>query len=228
MKLTYFGHSCFQVEISGKTLLFDPFISPNEKAKHIDIYSLKPDYILVSHAHEDHIADLIPIAKQSGAKVISVWEIFAWLGKQGLQNLHPMNSGGSFSFDFGTVQTVNAIHSSSFPDGSYGGNPVGFIVTSADKKHCFYYAGDTALTTDMQLIPLRHQLDFAVLPIGSNFTMDSHDAAMAAEWVKAPKVIGVHYDTFGYIVIDHEAAKQTFSRKQVELLLPEIGETIEV
>ncbi len=228
MKLTYFGHSCFQVEVSGKTLLFDPFISPNEKAKHIDIASLKPDYILVSHAHEDHIADLIPIAKQSGATVIAVWEIFAWLSKQGLQHVHPMNTGGSFSFDFGTVQTVNAVHSSSFPDGSYGGNPVGFVITTADKKHCFYYAGDTALTLDMQLIPLRHKLDFAVLPIGSNFTMDPHDAAIAAEWVQSSKVVGVHYDTFGYIVIDHESAKQTFSKKNVELLLPNIGETIEV
>ena len=224
MKLTYYGHSCFEVELNGKTLLFDPFISGNELAKDVDIASLKPDYILLSHGHADHVADAEQIAKQSDATIISNYEIVTWFGNKGIEKGHPMNHGGSWQFDFGTVKYVNAIHSSSMPDGSYGGNPGGFIVSSDDKT--FYYAGDTALTMDMQLIPKFHQLDLAILPIGDNFTMDIKEAVMAADFIDCNKIVGMHYDTFGFIKIDHGAAKKAFTEAGKELMLLGIGESI--
>ncbi len=224
MKVTYYGHSCFMVEVKGKKLLFDPFISPNPLASHIKLEEIQPDYIFVSHGHEDHLADLVSIAKQSNALVVGVWELYVWATKQGLTNIHPMNTGGRKTFDFGTVQLTNAVHSSSFPDGSYAGNPVGFVIETEEGN--FYYSGDTALTFDMQLIPKRTTLNFALFPIGSNFTMDAEDASKAADFVLVNKVIGLHYDTFGFIQIDHEVAKKAFTSSGKELILLNIGETI--
>src|SRR5690242_12721312 len=151
MKLTYYGQSCFAVEAGGKNLLFDPFITPNEMAKHINIANIKADYILLSHGHSDHSVDTVQLAKQNKATVVGAFEVAMWMNKQGVENYHPMNTGGKWTFDFGTVKCTNAVHSSNMPDGSYGGNPMGFIVTTAEKT--FYYSGDTALTMDMQLIP---------------------------------------------------------------------------
>jgi L-ascorbate metabolism protein UlaG (beta-lactamase superfamily) len=128
MKIIYYGQSCFGIEMGGKKLLFDPFITPNDLAKDIDVEKIEADYILVSHGHQDHIADLVSIAKRTNAKVIGIWEVTAWLGKQGIENVHPMNIGGKWKFDFGTVKCVNAVHSSTFPDGSSAGNPMGFVL----------------------------------------------------------------------------------------------------
>jgi L-ascorbate metabolism protein UlaG (beta-lactamase superfamily) len=227
MKLTYYGHSCFLVEVQGKKILFDPFISPNELAKGIvSADDIECDYILISHGHADHIADAVSIAKRTGATCVAAYEVYEWLTKQGVEKAHPMNTGGKWKFDFGTVRCVTAQHSSSLPDGSYGGNPMGFIVHTEEGD--FYYSGDTALTIDMQLIPGWSELSFAVLPIGDNFTMDAEDAAVAAEFCEATRVVGVHYDTFGFIKIDHDAAKEIFAAAGVELLLPAIGESIEL
>lgn len=226
MKFTFYGHASFGVEINGSHILFDPFISPNEKAAHIDVNSLECDFLLLSHGHGDHIADAIPIATRTGAKVVSNFEIVNWAQSNGIENAHPMNHGGKWKFDFGTVKMVNAIHTSSFPDGSYAGNPAGFVIESEAGN--FYFAGDTALTLDMELIGRYHSLDFAVLPIGDNFTMGVDDAVIAAGMVKADKIIGVHYDTFGYIVVDHKEAKQKFAEAGKELILLEIGESIEI
>jgi L-ascorbate metabolism protein UlaG (beta-lactamase superfamily) len=226
MKFTYYGHSTFLVETGRYKLLFDPYITPNPLANHIDIESINADFILLSHGHGDHVADVVSIAKRTGAKVICAYEVMGWLNNQGIENVHPMNTGGSFKFDFGRVKCTVAQHSSSMPDGTYGGNPMGFIIYTEEGN--FYYSGDTALTLDMQLIPKWAELRFAVLPIGDNFTMDAPDASEAAGMVKATKVFGVHYDTFGYIVINHEEAKKTFQAKGIELLLPGIGDTIEV
>ncbi len=225
MKLTYYGQSCFSVECSGKNILFDPFISHNELAKHVNVSQLKPDFILVSHGHADHIADCVEIAKQSGATVIGPFEVVNWLNEQGVEKYHPMNHGGRRAFDFGTVKVTNAVHSSQMPDGSYGGNPVGFIV-AAEKT--FYYSGDTALTMDMQLVPRWGQLDFAVLPIGDNFTMGYEDAILAAEMIRCRHIMGCHYDTFGYIKIDHDQVKKAFAEAGLSLHLPAIGETIDL
>lgn len=225
MKFTYYGHSCFSVQLSGKNILFDPFITPNELAKDIHVEELKPDYILLSHGHSDHVADCVQIARQSNATVVSSFEVINWVNSQGVEKTHPMNHGGKWKFDFGTVKCTNAIHSSSMPDGSYGGNPMGFIV-SGEKS--FYYSGDTALHMDMQLIPRWAQLDFAVLSIGDNFTMGYEDAIIAAELIQCKNIVGAHYDTFGFIKIDHQKAKEAFTNAGLNLLLPRIGETIDI
>ncbi|MFN8259660.1 MAG: metal-dependent hydrolase [Chitinophagales bacterium] len=226
MKFTYYGHSCFLVEANGKKILFDPFITANELAKEIDIHKIECDYIAISHGHFDHIADAFSIAQRTGATVICAYEIYEWLSKQGLKNFRPMNTGGKWTADFGTVKCVAAVHSSNMPDGSYGASPMGFVINTAEGD--FYYSGDTALTLDMQLIPRWAKLKFAVLPIGDNFTMDVDDAIAAADFAQCDKVIGVHYDTFGFIVIDHEAAIEKFAKAGKELILLKIGQTIEL
>jgi L-ascorbate metabolism protein UlaG (beta-lactamase superfamily) len=222
MTIKYYGHSCFGITINGKNLLFDPFISGNELAQSIDIQSIECDYMFISHGREDHILDAEAIAKRTNCTVICAWEIYTWLGKKGITNMHPMNTGGSWQFDFGTVKCVVAQHSSSLPDGSYGGNPMGFVINTTEGV--FYFSGDTALTLDMQLIPMTcPPLDFAILPIGSNFTMDYNDAVIAADFVQCNTIIGCHYDTFGFIKIDHEAAIKAFEAEGKELILPKIG-----
>lgn len=224
MKITYYGHSCFELETNGLKILLDPFISPNEKAARIDISKINPDYILLSHGHGDHTADVETIARQSEAMIISNYEVVQWFAEKGLNNGHGMNIGGKWSLPFGSVKMVNAIHSSSMPDGSYGGNPAGFIIEAEDNY--FYYAGDTALHLDMKLIGEDYSLALAFLPIGDNFTMGITDAVRAAEFSGARKVIGMHYDTFPPIEIDHEAAVKAFSNAGIELILMSVGDTL--
>jgi L-ascorbate metabolism protein UlaG (beta-lactamase superfamily) len=190
------------------------------------VKAIRADYIFISHGHQDHIADAVAIAKQTGALVVGSWEVIDWISKQGVQKVHPMNTGGKKVFDFGWVKCTVAQHSSSFPDGTYAGNPMGFLVEGGGKS--FYFAGDTALTLDMQLIPKWAKLDVALLPIGDNFTMGFEDAAIAAEFIQCNKVIGLHYDTFGYIKIDHQAAINHFQSLNKELVLLPIGESITV
>lgn len=225
MKITYYGHASLGMEVNGKHLVVDPFISGNELASHININDLKADYILITHAHGDHILDVEAIAQNTGAVIVSNAEIAGYYEAKGFKT-HPMNHGGCWEFDFGKVKYVNAIHSSSFPDGTYGGQPGGFVIEAENKN--VYIAGDTALTYDMKLIPVRNPLDLAILPIGSNFTMDVDDATIAAEFLSVNRVLGYHYDTFGYIKIDHETAKQKFEGKNKELILLEIGSSIEI
>ena len=226
MKFSYYGHACFSVEFGGKILLFDPFITPNELASHIKLDQIAADYVLISHGHFDHITDAVEIAKRTGATVVSNFEIVGWLGKQGIEKAHPMNHGGGWTFDFGRVKYVNAVHSSQLPDGSYGGNPGGFVVEGANEA--FYYSGDTALTWDMKLIAEDFKLRFAVLPIGDNFTMGARDAAKAANLVGCKQVVGVHYDTFPPIRIDQAEAEATFARAGVKLHLLPIGRSVEL
>ncbi len=224
MQFTFLGHSCFIIEISNKKLLFDPFITPNPLAASINVSNITADYIIISHGHQDHIADAVSLALQTNATVITNWEIADWLQKQGVTKVHPMNTGGSFNFDFGTIKAVVAQHSSSLPDGSYGGNPLGFVINNDEES--FYYSGDTALTFDMQLIASYKKLNFAVMPIGNNFTMGVNDAITASKFIQCNNIIGVHYNTFGYIVIDKEKAIQAFKSADKTLFLPQIGETI--
>jgi len=226
MELTYYGHSCFSVKAGNKNILFDPYITENELAREIKIDDIKADYIFISHGHFDHILDVKRIAENTGAKVIATWEVKDWLNANGVENTHPMNPGGTWTFDFGKVKCVIAKHSSSMPDGSYGGVASGFVLDTPEGK--FYYSGDTALTMDMQLIPKWATLDFAVFPIGDDLTMGVDDAIIAAEMVGVKKVMGVHYDTFGYIILDHEAAQRKFSAKGMELLLVPIGNTVSI
>ncbi len=225
MKITFYGHASLGIQVNDVHILVDPFISGNPKASHINLEALKADYILITHAHQDHILDVEAIAKRTGAVLVSNYEIILHFEKLGLEG-HPMNHGGSWSFDFGTVKYVNAIHTSSFPDGSYGGQPGGFVIEGEHKN--IYIAGDTALTFDMKLIPLQTKLDLAILPIGNNFTMGVDDAILASDFVECDKVLGIHYDTFGYIEIDHTEAKQKFFEKGKDLMLLEIGDFIEL
>lgn len=226
MKFTYYGHSSFAVEVKGKKIVFDPFITHNELARSIDVNRIEADYIFVSHGHSDHVGDLMDLAKRTGATVVGAFELVEWVRKQGHEKIHPMNTGGKWAFDFGTVKCVVAHHSSGLPDGSYGGNPLGFIFTTDEGT--FYFAGDTALTFDMELIPRWAKLDFAVLPIGDNFTMGVEDAIIAAEFIECGRIVGVHYDTFGYIKIDKADATRKFEAAGLTLLLPAIGETIDI
>lgn len=225
MKITFYGHASLGIEVGGKYIIVDPFITANELASHIDITQLKADYILITHAHGDHILDVEAIAKNTGATIVSNAEIAGYYEKKGFK-CHPMNHGGSWNFDFGKVKYVNAVHSSSFPDGTYGGNQGGFVIEGEHKN--IYIAGDTALTYDMKLIPLRTKLDLAILPLGSNFTMDVDDAIIASDFIECDKILGYHYDTFGYIKIDHDEAKRKFYDKGKDLMLLEIGSSLEL
>lgn len=220
MKVTYYGHACFGARVANKTLLFDPFITGNELAKAIDLQSVPADYILISHGHADHLADAAAIAKRTGATIVSNYEVTVWFNQQGLTNSHPLNHGGGWGFEFGRVKFVNAVHSSSLPDGTYGGNPGGFVVESAEGN--FYYSGDTALTMDMKLIGESTRLTFAALPIGDNFTMGVDDAIKAAEFVRCREILGLHYNTFPPIRIDAPAAIERFKAagQHLHLLLP--------
>lgn len=223
MNITYYGHSCFCAEINGKKILFDPFISPNALAAKIDLKTIMPDFILISHGHEDHIADAEQIAKQSNANVVCGLEVGNWLAAKGVKNILRMNTGGKARFDFGNIKCVVAQHSSSMPDGTYGGNPMGFVLESSMGN--FYYAGDTALTYDMRLIGDYRQIDFAFLPIGDNYTMGVDNAIIACDFIRCKEIIGMHYDTFPQIVIDHQEAIAKFDRSGKTLHLMAIGET---
>ena len=227
MKVTYLGHACVNIQIEGAHFLVDPFISANPLAGHIDINSIEATYILLTHAHADHILDAEAIAKRTGAPLITNPEILDHYRKLGLDG-HDMNIGGSHRFLDGKVKIkmVKAVHSSSFPDGSYGGNPTGFLINYKDQT--IYISGDTALTMDMKIIPHQYKVDLAILPIGNNYTMGVRDALTADKFVETNNVLGVHYDTFDVIKIDKEASKRKFSDAHKRLHLLEIGNSLEV
>lgn len=225
MKVTGYGHACFAVEVGNRTLLFDPFITGNELAKNIDVKKIPADYILISHGHADHMSDAADIARRTGATIVSNYEIVTWFGKQGVSKAHPLNHGGGHRFDFGRVKFVNAIHSSGLPDGTYGGNPGGFVVETP--QGAFYYSGDTALTMDMKLIGEAYQLKFAALCLGDNFTMDVADAIKAADFVRCDQILGLHYNTFPPIQIDTAAALAQFQQANKRLYLLAPGESRE-
>ncbi len=189
---------------------------------------LNPDkiecnYVFVSHGHEDHIADAESILKLTGAKFVSNFEIVSWFGDKGISNGHPMNHVGSWNFDFGKIKYVTAVHSSILPDESYVGNPGGSIIEADGKT--IYYAGDRALTYVMKLIGEEFNLDLAIFPVGDNFTMGSRDASKAASFIDCNNILGMHYDTFGYIELDHSAMQEEFANNGQSITLMSIEET---
>lgn len=229
MKVTYFGHGCFSLIIGGSSILIDPFITPNALAGSIDIDSINTDYILLTHGHEDHVYDTESIAKRTGAKLISNFEIINWFQKKGIENTAAMNIGGIMRTEDFAIKVVSAIHSSSMPDGSYGGLASGFIFVyqEDDVDKVAYFAGDTALHKDMELIQEEFGfVDFAFLPIGDVFTMGVDDAVEAAYLVNADTVIPMHYDTFDPIKVDLKEAKEEFEEFRFEVF--NIGEAKEL
>ncbi|MEX2542474.1 MAG: metal-dependent hydrolase [Trueperaceae bacterium] len=224
MRLTYLGHSAVLIETSGHRLLIDPFLTGNDRAS-ASAEELTADYILLSHAHGDHVGDTESIARRSGSTVVATVEICNHLAKQGL-NVFGMNIGGSHEFPFGRVKLTPAWHSSSFGDGTYGGMPSGMVIEAGGKR--IYHAGDTALFGDMELIGAGG-LDLAFLPIGGNFTMDPQDAAQAAALLSASRVVPIHYDTFEVIRQDpHEFRRAVEAVDAGECLIMEPGRTVEL
>lgn len=225
MKITFYGHACFGIEIEKNNILIDPFITGNELASDIDVTKIKADYILLTHAHQDHVLDVEVIAERTGATIVSNYEIAMYYQAKGF-NIHPVNHGGTYTTETFSAKYVNAIHTSSFPDGTYGGQPGGFVISANDKN--LYVAGDTALTMDMKLIPLSYKIDCAILPIGDNFTMGIDDAIIASDFVACNTVIGCHFNTFPPITINIDDAKSAFESKEKELKILEIGSSISI
>jgi L-ascorbate metabolism protein UlaG (beta-lactamase superfamily) len=225
MEISYLGHACFLANIDGIKILFDPYISKNPMASEIDLNKIMVDFILVSHGHEDHILDVISIAKQNNAMIICNHELSLYFQSKGIENTHAMNIGGEWHFAFGRLKYLHAAHSSQLPNGLYGGHAGAFLIESAAKT--FYYAGDTGLSYEMKLLE-KESLDFAILPIGGNYTMNVEDAIIASDFIGCDKIIGMHYDTFAHITIDKESAVDMFSERGKELFLPNIGKTIEL
>jgi L-ascorbate metabolism protein UlaG (beta-lactamase superfamily) len=226
MKITYYGQNSLSLEMGGATIIIDPFITENELSKDkVDIMDLKADYIFLTHAHFDHVLDAKAIAKNTGATIVGNFEIYQHYSEKGIEAM-PLNQGGTRSFDFGKVKAVSAVHTSSFPDGSYGGNPSGFIFMGKEKS--VYIAGDTALSMDMKLIPKWAKIDLAVLPIGDVATMGADDAVIASDFVECNRVLGVHYDVLPFTMIDHDVARQIFDKAGKKLILLEVGGSINV
>jgi L-ascorbate metabolism protein UlaG (beta-lactamase superfamily) len=202
IKVTWHGHATFSLDIDGTQVVVDPFFAGNNPVATRKVDDVAADYILQTHGHGDHIADTIPLAKRTGAKVIANFEISNWLNGKGVDNTHGQHLGGGYNHSFGRVQMTTAFHGSGLPDGSYGGMPGGFLLTIGERR--IYIAGDTALFSDMALIT-RGGVDLAILPVGDNFTMGPDDALYAVNLIKPTTVIPCHYNTWPVIEVDIDA-----------------------
>lgn len=226
MNLTYFGHATFQLETDGTTILVDPFLTENP---HTDVApdALNPDVILLTHAHFDHVADAPDIARRSGALVVANFEMITYFQQaHDHENVHPLNEGGRLDFDWGSVEAVSARHSSSFPDGTYGGTPVGHILHVEDT--CLYNAGDTSPFAEMQWIGDEYDVDVALLPVGDVVTVGSAGAVRTAELVDPAVTIPVHYGTFPFIAETPDDAVQKLADAGFAAQALDPGETMEV
>lgn len=212
LQITYYGHSTLLLETDEHKIVVDPFFAPNNPVAPVQVNQVEADFILLTHGHGDHTADAAALAARTGALVIGNFEVVEWMQKHGAKHGHGMNTGGAFTFPFGRVKLTIAHHSSSMPDGSYGGQPNGMIVT-LNSGHDIYLAGDTALTYDMKLIGEAGGVDLAVLPIGDNFTMGPDEAVTAAQFVKTKHVLPVHYNTFPPIRQDASAFAEKLRRE---------------
>jgi L-ascorbate metabolism protein UlaG (beta-lactamase superfamily) len=225
VKLTWYSHACFLIETNGTRLLTDPFLSGNPLSP-VRANRVEADYILISHGHGDHVGDAVAIAKRTGATVISNFEIQNWLVEQGVENVHPQHIGGGFDYPWGRVKLTIAHHGSRLPDGTYGGNPAGFLFYVQGKK--VYHACDTGLFYDMKLIG-EEGIDLAILPIGDNFTMGPDDALRAVKLIEPARVIPVHYNTFEVIRQDpHAWARRVESETSSKVTVLEPGQTLDL
>jgi len=217
----FLGHAAFQLDFDGVKVLIDPFIKGNS-ASPVKAQGVEADYILVTHGHGDHMGDTVEIAKRTGAVVVSNAEICDWLENQGVKT-HAQHLGGGYEYPFGYVKLTNALHGSSLPDGSYGGNPAGFLITTKEGKR-LYFAGDTGLFGDMRLIG-EEGINFAALPIGDNYTMGPDDALRAVKLLNPCVVMPIHYSTFSVIKQDAEAwAKRVAAETSVQVALLKPGD----
>jgi L-ascorbate metabolism protein UlaG (beta-lactamase superfamily) len=225
LKISWYSHACFLIETNQTKLLTDPFLNDNPLAP-VRADEVQADYILVSHGHGDHVGDSVSIAKRTGATVISNFEIQNWMVSQGLENVHPQHIGGGFDYPWGRVKLTIAHHGSALPDGSYGGNPCGFLFYIQGKK--IYHACDTGLFYDMKLIG-EEGIDLAILPIGDNFTMGPEDALRAVKLIEPARVVPIHYDTFEVIKQDPRAwANQVEDQTAAKVAVMKPGDFLEL
>ena len=225
LKVTWYSHASFLIETDKARLLVDPFLTGNPLAP-VKADEVEADYIFISHGHGDHVGDSIPIAKRTGAMVVSNFEIQNWITAQGVENVHPMHIGGGFDWPWGRVKLTIAHHGSMLPDGSYGGNPSGFLFSIDGKK--IYHACDTGLFYDMKLIG-EEGIDLAILPIGDNFTMGPDDALRAVKLIEPRQVVPIHYNTFDVIKQDAQAwAIRVKIETGADVTVMKPGDTIEL
>ena len=225
MKLKYFSHSAFQITTDGgKVILIDPFLDGNPTSP-VKSDEVKADYILLTHAHGDHLGDTFKIAKKHNSTVIAVNELANYCIENGLK-AHNMHIGGSHQFEFGRVKFTIAHHGSLTPDNHFGGEPAGIIITIDNKT--LYHAGDTGLFLDMQLIGVMNKIDYALLPIGDNFTMGINDAVKATEFLKADVSIPIHYNTFPVIEVNPKEFKLKVESIGKKAIVLEYGQEIEL
>lgn len=226
MTLTYFGHSAFQIETGGTTLLFDPFITGNPHVEgRVSAEDLRPDVILLTHAHGDHWGDTPSILERTGALLVANHEIVTYAESQhGHENVHGMNTGGAWSFEWGRLTQTYARHSSSFPDGTYGGNPGGYVLEIEGKT--VYAAGDTARFAEMAYLGEDFEIDLALLPIGDNYTMGPEEALKAAQMLRPRLTVPLHYGTFPPLVGDPQHFRRIMAEAGMEVRVLEAAETL--
>lgn len=225
VKLTWYSHACFLIETGDSKLLTDPFLTGNPLAP-LAADAVEADYIFVSHGHGDHVGDTVSIARRTGATVVSNFEIQSWLAGKGVEQTHPQHIGGGFDYPWGRVKLTIAHHGSALPDGSYGGNPCGFLFYLEGFK--VYHACDTGLFYDMKLIG-EEKIDLAILPIGDNFTMGPDDALRAVKLIQPSRVIPIHYDTFDVISQDPQAwAKRVRNETAAEVTVLKPGDSLQI
>lgn len=237
LKITFHGHSCFELDDGQAKVLIDPFLAPNNPAALVSADEIEVTHVLLTHGHADHMADAVAVAKRNSAACVAIVEIATWLAEQGIADVSDPNLGGTVRFDWGSVKLVQAFHTSTLPgpgerpysptDGTVVGQAGGLIVRIGGLT--IYHTGDTALFGDLELIGRREQPDVAILPIGGHYTMDRHDAAYAAELIGAPTVIPCHFDTFEPIATDAvEFAREVEAKGAVKALIMRPGESREL
>ncbi len=224
-KFTWYGHATHGIETDGYQLLIDPFFTDNPAAS-TRADAVTADFILVSHGHSDHVGDTVALAERTGATVISNFEIANWFSAKGVEKVHAQHIGGGFQHPFGYLKFTQALHGSALPDGSYGGNPAGFLLTTNDDKK-IYMAQDTGLFSDMKLIG-DEGIDLAVIPIGDNFTMGPADALKAVKFLRPKAVIPIHYNTWDIIAQDPNSwADKVQAETAAKVIVLKAGESYE-